>query len=89
MTKHNISISIGGTNLGDNPSTTMSVTHWVSSWDDYIVLCQKVWQMLTDESFRVLSTDDKELFTEVTEWMVDNGYLEDTAHNDIIASDNC
>lgn len=49
MIEQNISISIGGTNLADNPSTTMNVTQWVGNYYDYLHLCRKVWEMLTGE----------------------------------------
>lgn len=46
MTKHNISISVSGVNLGESPSTTVSITKWVSNYDDFLHLCTDLWLTL-------------------------------------------
>lgn len=74
MTKHNISISIGGTNLGDNPSTTMNVTQWVGDFDDFVALCQKAWLMLTDEPTFLISCEDEDKYNDIRQVLSDNGF---------------
>jgi hypothetical protein len=76
MQQHNISISIGGVNLGEKPSTTCNVTQWCGNFDDYIALCLKSWHMLTDEMHHAMSTDDEEHFQEVLALLGQHGYVE-------------
>ena len=79
MTKYNISVSIGGTNLGDNPSTTMNVTQWVGNFNDFMVLCQKAWMMLTDEHTYTVSFEDKNEAVDALTILNREGFVDDNA----------
>lgn len=46
MSKNNLSICLAGINLADTPSTSVSVTKWISTYEEYVALCNEVWQML-------------------------------------------
>lgn len=83
MTKHNITICIGGTNLSDTPATTMNVTQWVGDFKEFMHLCQKAWQMLTDEPSFLITCDNKEEYDDVRQVLSDNGFSnddDDTVH---------
>ena len=52
--KHNLSVCVGIVNTAESPSTTANVTQWVGSYDEYMVLCDKVWSLVVNDDYEVL-----------------------------------